>query len=230
MTRVVAYIRVSTNQQAERGVSLEAQERKVQQYADLYDLDLVDVVVDAGHSAKSLNRPGLGLALSMLDHKQADALLIVKLDRLTRSVRDLSWLLDNYFGRRDGPALMVVAEQVDTRTAAGRLVLNVLMSVAQWEREAIGERTRTALQLKADRNEYCGGDPPYGWSVAPDGKTLIADQYEQGAIRLARSLRDQGYSLRGIGRELVQHQYASRRGGKWSAGSIKVVLKAKLDE
>ena len=135
MTRTVAYLRVSTDHQADRGVSLEAQRAKVEAYASLYDLELVAVEVDAGASAKSLSgRPALSRALSMLEAGEADALLVVKLDRLTRSVRDLGALLDTF--QAGGWELMSVSEQVDTRTAAGRLVLNVLASIFQWEREA----------------------------------------------------------------------------------------------
>jgi len=88
-TRTVAYLRVSTDKQADRGVSLEAQRAKVESYAALFDLELVAIEVDAGVSAKSLARPALDRALAMLRAGKADALLVVKLDRLTRSVRDL---------------------------------------------------------------------------------------------------------------------------------------------
>src|SRR5688572_26867710 len=99
-TRTVAYLRGSTDKQADRGVSLDAQRAKVEAYAQLYDLDVVAVEVDAGESAKSLKRPALERALRMLRKGEADALLVVKLDRLTRNVRDLADLLDRYFTKR----------------------------------------------------------------------------------------------------------------------------------
>src|SRR5438445_10066813 len=91
-TRVVGYVRVSLEKQANEGHSLPAQRRKLEDYAKLYELQLVDVVVDAGVSAKTLEREGLQRALAMLVAGQADALLVVKLDRLTRSVADLGEL------------------------------------------------------------------------------------------------------------------------------------------
>ena len=115
---------------ADRGVSLDAQRAKAEAYAALYDLELVAVEIDAGVSAKSLDRPALARALALLDAGEADALLVVKLDRLTRSVGDLGALVKRC--NRGGWALLSVSEQVDTRTAAGRLVLNVLASVAEW--------------------------------------------------------------------------------------------------
>ena len=93
-TKTVAYLRVSTDKQADRGVSLDAQRVKVAAYAELYDLD---VIVDSGGSAKSLDRPGLQRALGMLKRGEAEALLVVKLDRLTRSVVDLGSLVVRYF-------------------------------------------------------------------------------------------------------------------------------------
>src|SRR5437773_1253415 len=96
-TRTVGYVRVSLEKQADGGLSLEAQEARLRAYADLYGLNLVSVVSDAGASAKTLERPGLATALTMLETRQADALLVAKLDRLTRSVKDLGTLVDGYF-------------------------------------------------------------------------------------------------------------------------------------
>lgn len=128
-TRTIAYLRVSTEKQADRGVSLDAQRAKVKAYAELFDLELTETIVDAGESAKHLDRPGLQRALAMLKAGEADALLVVKLDRLTRSVRDLGHLVEKYFAPGKA-ALLSVGEQIDTRSAAGRLVLNVLASVS----------------------------------------------------------------------------------------------------
>jgi site-specific DNA recombinase len=163
-TKTVAYVRVSTEKQADHGVSLEAQQAKIAAYAQLYELDLVETVVDAAASAKSLERPGLKRALAMLDAGAATALLVVKLDRLTRSVADLSRLIERYFAAGKA-ALLSVSEQIDTRSAAGRLVLNVLASVSQWEREAIGERTSMAMRHMAAQGQYTGGPPPYGYTL-----------------------------------------------------------------
>lgn len=155
--KVILYARVSTEDQARDGVSLEAQSAKMSAYASLYDLEVVETITDAGESAKSLNRPGLQKALAMLRSGQADGLVIAKLDRLTRSVADWQELIDGYFGERAGKQLFSVGDSIDTRTAAGRMVLNILLSVAQWEREAICERTRDALRHKIKRRERCGG-------------------------------------------------------------------------
>ena len=145
--RAVGYIRVSSDEQATEGVSLDAQRAKVQGYAALYDLDLVAIEVDAGASAKTLDRPALARALGMLDRGEADGLVIAKLDRLSRSVGDWDQLIARYFGERAGKKLWSVADSIDTRTAAGRLVLNVLMSVAP---SGNGRRSGNALGTRCN--------------------------------------------------------------------------------
>jgi site-specific DNA recombinase len=223
-TRTVAYLRVSTDKQAEHGVSLDAQRAKVQAYASLYDLELVAIIEDAGQSAKSLERPGLDQALTLLREGQADALLVVKLDRLTRSVRDLGDLLERYFhpGRW---ALMSVSENIDTRSAAGRLVLNVLASVAQWEREVIGERTKAAMALMKERRQYTGGRPPYGWSLRADGRTLDEDPAEQAVMAEAHLARVRGLSLREVVNHLDSEGMKSRRGTAFSLSAVSKMVK-----
>jgi DNA invertase Pin-like site-specific DNA recombinase len=209
-TRTVAYLRVSTDKQADRGVSLDAQRAKVEAYAQLYDLQLVEVIVDAGHSAKTLERPGLTRALGMLGHG-AEALLIVKLDRLTRSVVDLGRLVDTYFAPGKA-ALLSVGEQIDTRSAAGRLVLNVLASVSQWEREAIGERTSAAMQHMATEGQYTGGHVPYGFRRSQDGTRLEEEPTEQTVLAEARRMRLAGLSLPAVAKTLDAHGFRSRVG------------------
>jgi len=211
-TRAIAYLRVSTDKQADEGASLDAQRAKVAAFAALYDLELVCIEVDAGASAKSLDRPGLGRALAALRSRQADALLVVKLDRLTRSVRDLGELLDGYFGAGKPWALLSVADQIDTRTAAGRMVLNILTSVAQWEREAIGERTAAVMGHKAACGEYTGGQVPYGYTLAADGVHLVEHEGEQLVIKAICELRAAGLSLRAIVAELEKRALVARTG------------------
>jgi DNA invertase Pin-like site-specific DNA recombinase len=173
-TRTIAYLRVSTEKQADRGVSLDAQRAKVAAYAELYDLELVGTIIDAGESAKSLDRPGLQRALGMLKDGAAEALLVVKLDRLTRSVVNLGTLVDRYFAPGKA-ALLSVGEQIDTRSAAGRLVLNVLASVSQWEREAIG----------GEQPRRCSTRPAS--ASTPEGRPLTAAAWRP-MVRDSRSM------------------------------------------
>lgn len=226
-TRTVAYLRVSTDKQADRGVSLDAQRAKVAAYAELYDLELVEIIVDAGASAKTLEREGLRRALGMLRSGRAEALLVVKLDRLTRSVKDLGELVEEYFASGRW-ALLSVGEQVDTRTASGRLVLNVLASVAQWEREATGERTSAALRHKAAQGEYTGGRAPYGYRVADDGVHVEPNSDEQRVLADVTALRGNGRSLNAIAADLTARSVLSRAGKPFAAGQIAQLLRAAI--
>lgn len=223
--KVIGYIRVSTDEQASSGQSLDAQRAKVEGYAKLYELELVDVIEDAGQSAKTINRDGLRRALTMLRCGKAEGLVIAKLDRLTRSVADWQQLIDGYFGDKAGKQLFSVADSIDTRTAAGRLVLNVLLSVAQWEREAIGERTRDALQHKISKGERCG-KIRFGFNLADDGKMLVENPEEQAIISIIRELRDAGKSLRDIAAELTARGvFTKERNVEWTHTAVNRILK-----
>lgn len=210
--RALEYVRVSTDKQADSGVSLAAQTEKVRAMAVVQGAELVDVVVDAAESAKSLNRPGMARLLSMADAGAVDAVIIAKLDRFTRSVVDLAELLKR-FDRR-GVSLVSVADSLDTHSAAGRLVLNIMVSVSQWEREAIGERTRDAMRHKRQRGERVG-TVPFGYRAASDGVRLEPNPAEREILRHIHRLHVSGQSTRQIAAELNRLGYATRRGAAW---------------
>lgn len=204
--KVIGYIRVSSTQQAEEGASLAAQQAKLQQYAELYGHELVSVVCDAGESAKSLKRPGIQQALAALEAGEAQGLLVCKLDRLTRSVKDLGTLLDRYFSTRF--ALFSVGDAIDTTSAAGRLVLNILTSVAQWEREATAERVKAVLEHKRANGVRLGAKPYDN----PRG------------LRRLRELAKAGLTHRAIAKALNDEGILSQRGGPWFHGTVSRVL------
>jgi site-specific DNA recombinase len=222
-TRVVGYVRVSTEEQATSGHSLGAQRAKIVAYAALYDLELVEIVVDDGVSGKSLSRPGMDRVLSMLKSGEVQAVLVAKLDRLTRSIADWQTLIRGYFSEASGCQLLSVTDSIDTRTAAGRLVLNVLLSVAQWEREAIGERTKDALQHKILKGERVG-KVRYGYSLGDDGKTLIPNEDEQFGIEIMKTLRDKGFSLRQIAEALNDRGIQTKEGRPWRHTAVERIL------
>lgn len=221
---VIGYIRVSTDKQADEGLSLDAQRARIQGMAMAQGISLADVIVDAGVSAKSLDRPGMARLLSLVDAGAVQTILVAKLDRLTRSVGDLIALLER-FTRRD-VALVSVAESLDTRSSSGRLVLHIMGSVSQWEREAIGERTREALRYKRAKGERVG-TLPFGAQLAADGvhhpkrcKTascpgcvhLEPAPVEQRLLARMRALRADGWTTRQIAADLNAGGAKTRRG------------------
>jgi len=222
--KAVGYVRVSTEEQTESGLSLAHQKAKIEAYSLAMDIELVAIIEDAGKSAKNMNRPGLIQALDMIRRKEADALVILKLDRLTRSVKDLGILVETF--EKTGAALISVQDSINTTTAAGRLVLNVLGSVAQWEREAIGERTSAALQVKKVRGERISGKIPFGFDLDTDGRTLNPNQGEQETLSLLRELRVKGLSYRKIGAELSKRGITTKNGGVWQPTTIRNLCEA----
>ncbi|MEP7353760.1 MAG: recombinase family protein [Acidobacteriota bacterium] len=218
---VVGYVRVSTDRQAEQGVSLEAQEAKVRAMATVQGAELLEVIVDGGESAKSLNRPGLQRLMAMVNAGKVQAIIIAKLDRLTRSVKDLCGLLELLEKRK--VALISVAESLDTGSAAGRLVITIMGAVSQWEREAIGERTRDALRHKRSKGERVG-NIPYGFSLIPNTKMLEPAPREQAALAEIRRLRRAGTTLRAIATSLNTNGHRTRRGTAWRLESVARVL------
>ena len=166
--------------------------------AVVHGTELAEMIVDGGESAKSLNRPGMARLLAMIDAGEVKTFIIAKLDRLTRSVKDLCTLLERF--ERRGVALVSVAESLDTGSAAGRLVLNIMTAVSQWEREAIGERTRDAMRHKRSNGERVG-NIPYGYRLAEDGRHLEEDAGEQnGPVGDPAPSWDWDYAARDRGR------------------------------
>jgi site-specific DNA recombinase len=201
--QVVGYTRVSTAEQASEGVSLEMQAKKIDSYCDVKDWQLSDVITDAGQSAKSLNRPGMQGLIKMVQAGQVSTIIVYKLDRLTRSVADLDRLV-KLFAKHD-VALVSLQESLDATTATGRLMMNLLASVSQWEREVIGERTRDALQeLKAQGKKL--------------GRSGYADQDIVGYLKAEYS---QGRSYHELAAELNTRGIQTARGGVWAAATVR---------
>lgn len=225
MTPAVGYIRVSTDEQAESGLGLEAQEHAIRAYAGLYGLALVRLERDDGWSGKSLARPGLTAARAALAAGEVKALVFSKLDRLTRSVRDFGLVVEEAEAQRW--ALHSVAEKLDTTTASGRMVANVMVSFAQFERETTGERTKAALAALKRRGARLGR-APYGYSHANvQGKrVMVPVPAEQEVLALCQEWADSGLTLREMASELMIRQIPARDGGlRWGTSSVACVMR-----
>ena len=222
--RVIGYVRVSTDNQ---GISVAAQTEKIHAYCEAYELDLVETFEDFGQSGKNLSRPAITQALDMLACPEIDGLIVTKLDRLTRSVKDLGQLVESNFKKK---TLISVTEQLNTSTATGRMIMGFLGLVSQWEREVIGERTAIALQhLKAQGVQL--GRLPYGQTrglVDSTGRREIHTNKSQViTARRISQLNKNGQSLKRIADFLNLHlnEYPTSRGGKWHASTVRNILK-----
>jgi DNA invertase Pin-like site-specific DNA recombinase len=223
----IGYVRVSTLEQASEGVSLDAQRDKIRAYCKFNNIKLIDIASDEGVSGGTLERPGLQDALRMLKRGRANTLLVIKLDRLTRSVRDLCWLVDEYFAH-ERYHLLSVCGMVNTHNAAGRMLMLNLAHYAQFEREIISERTYEAMQqLKAQGVKM--GHPPYGYAFSQmiDDKghrQLVPVDVEQALINRMAALHGSGFRFVDVARQLTTEGIHARRGGEWRGCVISTIL------
>lgn len=225
MRKTIAYIRVSTSEQADRGFSLPAQEQKIKQYAELYGIQIDEVIHDAGFSAKSMDRPGFQKIIQMMNKKEIGTLVIAKLDRMTRCIKDLAEIIE--LTNKKDVSLISVNEHIDTGTAAGRMILNMLGVISQWERETIGERTSSALQYKKQSGKVYNCNALYGYENV-NGQ-LIPVESEQETITLMIHLRDQGHSFKSIADKLNSLGICSRSGKIWHSEQVRRVIKHSED-
>ncbi|KXZ15329.1 recombinase [Bacillus nakamurai] len=214
------YIRVSTEEQAREGYSIPAQGEKLKAYCISQGWTNYKFYTDEGKSAKDINRPSLELMLRHIEQGIIDTVLVYRLDRLTRSVRDLYSLLD-YFDKYNA-VFRSATEVYDTGSATGRLFITLVAAMAQWERENLGERVRMGQIEKARQGQF-SAPAPYGWKK--EGNTLIKNP-EQGAVILEMIEKiKEGYSIRKLADYLDNSEYQPTRGYKWHIASILVILK-----
>ena len=206
---VIAYYRVSTDEQAATGLGLEAQRAAVMAAATARGWTIAAEHTDAGRSGRDMNRPALIAAVADLE-VTGGVLMVAKLDRLSRSVLDFAHLADR--ARRAGWSVVALDVDVDTTTPTGELVANITASVAQWERRIIAARTSDALQAKKAAGARLGRPVTLPEAV----RRRIADDHTA------------GQSLAGIARSLNAEAVPTARGGRWHASTVRAVL-ASLD-
>lgn len=217
--KVCGYIRVSTDEQKINGHSLEAQKSRIEDYCRLYGLELVDIVSDPGQSAKSLKRPGLQSLLSRVENGEIQGIAISKLDRLSRSLKDWNFLVEQYFSGKAN--LFSVEQSIDTRSSQGKFFLNICFCFAEMERSTLSERVTQSLQHRKKQGIHCGRNG-YGFQMK-DGR-LVPDEAEQRNIALAHLLKERGFSLDGIAKEFEARKIPSKRGGKWRPNTVRNLL------
>ncbi|MBA7515699.1 hypothetical protein ES705_07742 [subsurface metagenome] len=224
MNKAVGYCRVSTEEQAREGISLEVQEDKIEKYAGLHNLKLSEVIIDEGKSGKDLNRVGVQKILSLIKKGVVTDIIVYKMDRLTRRTFDLLFLVEEVF-KKNNVQFHSITERIDTSTAQGNFFLTIIGAMAQMERDLISERTKAVLMYKIEKGEYVGS-PPLGYLASSgDSKLLEIDQREQDTVkRIFYLKRYKKLSLGKIAKELNESGVETKRGGKWYSGTIKLIL------
>jgi len=218
--KAIGYIRVSTEEQAKEGISLDSQTEKIQSICKAKEWNLIEIITDQGVSAKDLKRDGVQKLLKLATAEKFDMLVIYRLDRLTRNIRDMGYLTQDVFDRHD-IAFSSIRESFDTSTATGRLMLNLIGSIAQWERETIAERTRDSLRFKKSRLEHYG-PVPYGFKCI-DGKLIPIEEEIDVVKRILRYRHVQGLSYWRICEDLDMREIRTRRGRQFYPSSVSVI-------
>ena len=234
----IAYARVSTDKQSREGLSLGAQEKAIATDCDLYELRLVEpILIDRGISAKSIKgRPGMERLIELVQEERVQAVVVYKIDRMFRSVRDALVTFDLFKERH--VEFHSVVEKWDTSTAMGEFAMNMLLSIAQLERRQTSERTRFTLREKKTvehgnnpvmrhrqrEGKLAVGQAPYGWRWV--NKELVTDPPEQQVVHEIMLRRHGGAGISEILKWLNTSKIRSRSGKAWHRPQIYRILNA----
>jgi site-specific DNA recombinase len=236
MKNAAGYVRVSTAEQAKKGISIKNQKMRIRRYAEDNDLKIIEIFEDSGISGSKIkNRPGMRLLIDLINDKKVEAVVSYKLDRLFRNASDaiitLNWLKEKKV------AFHSITEKIDTTTPLGKFFIGITALYAEMERDVLSERIRDNLKMKKLRGEKTGGHVPYGYNsyikeyVKRDGKriptyALKENKQEQRRIRKMKKLRNEGLSYRAISDELNRLRYKTKTGKKWTAMTVKRTIDA----
>lgn len=224
--RAVGYARVSTELQAQEGVSLESQQAKIRAWCVVNSYTLTSLHVDAGLSgSRSDNRPALLAALEEACRTKG-ALVVYSLSRLARSTRDALAISERL--ARCGADLVSLSERIDTTTAAGKMVFRMLAVLAEFERDLISERTKTAMAHLRRQGRRISRHIPYGFVLARNRTTLLPAPREQKTLARMRKLRQAGFSLRQIATALTNSKIPTKHGRSWTAKVIHSLLQREV--
>jgi len=219
MKKAIGYIRVSTEQQADEGISLAAQRAKINLWCELNDCELVAIYEDAGISGKTIEkRPQLQTALAEI--KKGMALVVYSLSRMSRTTNHCIAIADEL--KAKGSDLVSITEKLDTSSAMGEFFFTVMAALGQMERKVTGERTKAALaHKKAIGEKYA----PVPFGYAEVNKRLEVVKHEADLVTEIFSKRASGETLQSIAQALNEKGVIGKQGGKWYASSVSCILK-----
>lgn len=221
--RAALYLRVSTAEQAEDGFSLRSQKDKLTKFANSQDWDIADYYIEEGVSAKNMVRPELNRMIADIEKKKIDVVLVYRLDRITRSVRDLYNILELL--EKHECKFRSATEVYDTSSALGRMFITLVASFAQFERETLGERVTVNMVQMVQEGKWPGGTTPYGYMYDPESKVFTINPDHAPIVKMVFELYLTGVGILGISRQL--NDMGSRRpsGVKWVPKNIIDILK-----
>lgn len=221
---IAAYIRVSTDEQAEQGISIPAQKSRLAAYCQAQSWEIYDYYIDDGYSGKDLERPGMRRLIDDVQAGHVNAALVLKLDRLSRRQKDVLYLLEDVF-EPNSCGFKSVTESFDTTTPFGKAALGMMAVFAQLERETIVERVRLAKKESARQGRFMGGPPAYGYQYNTVKKCLEINEVQAETVRCIydRYLAGaKGYQS--IGYELESREIPGPTNDRWSKQTVRKIL------
>lgn len=218
MKTAIGYIRVSTEQQAEEGVSLDAQKEKIVSWCKANDYELINVYMDAGISGKNMDKRA-GLQEALKDTKKDMALVVYSLSRLARSTKDTLSIADSLNSR--GADLVSLTERIDTTGAMGKMMFTLISAFNQLERDITSERTTMALRHKKAKGEIYS-TVPFGYKEIE--KRLVVVDKEAKAVAEVLKQRKEGKTLVEIATWLNSNGITGKKGGKWYASTVRYLI------
>ena len=219
MVRAAIYIRVSTEEQAEEGFSLEAQQERLLAYCEAQGWEVADVYADKGHTGRKINTREA--YRRMMDERDRwDTILVMKMDRIHRNSKNFMIMMEDL--ERWGKKFTSMQEELDTSTSIGRFVVDMIQRIAQLESEQIGERTYMGMAQKAETGGLLGFNPPFGYKIADNDLKII--DVEAAVVRDIFIQYCSGCSMAEIAEALNSRLVLTRRGGQWTLYSIRQIL------
>lgn len=219
MTRAAIYTRVSTEDQAKEGFSLDAQIESLRNYCKARGWEIAGEYIDDGHSGRNTRRPAYQKMMS--EKEKWDTILVVKMDRIHRNSRNFMEMMDNL--RKWGKEFSSMQESLDTSTAMGRFVVDIIQRIAQLESEQIGERVYTGMRQKASTvGGILGFNAPYGYNF--QNGELIINNKEAEAVKKIFEKYLKGQTMQNIADTLNTKNIMTKKNKRWSVWSIRHIL------
>lgn len=217
--RVIGYTCLNTISQQPLNLTLEDQEKTIQDYAEENGFELVHLYHETTDTTHTLSQPKLTEIIAESNKGHFDALVIARLDRLTRNIRQLNTLISEVC-MKNGVALISIEEGLDTRSECGGLALRIIDIITKWDTKRISDRTREIIARKRAKGERVG-HAPFGYTY--QNKKLVPVDAELKTMRLVSDQREKGLSYHKIAKYLNERKIPSKRGGIWYAETVKTV-------
>ncbi|MCG2322700.1 recombinase family protein [Staphylococcus epidermidis] len=219
--RIGAYIRVSTERQVE-GYSIDGQITQIEQFCQFNGYDLVDIYADRGISGKSMNRPALQRMLQDAKNGKLDCVIVYKINRLARNTSDLLTIVEEL--HRQNVEFFSLSERMEVKNSTGKLLLNILASFSEFERNTILENIYTGQHQRALEGYY-QGNLPLGYNNIPDNKKdLMINQHEANIVKYIFESYAKGHGYRKIANALNHKGYVTKKGNPFSISAVTYIL------